>query len=75
MISPVVTPAQARSLVGAVFADVRWYLDGRSGRSAWLSGHLPGAVFVDPQGEAFARQLATNKRAVHCCRSTGLVRL
>jgi rhodanese-related sulfurtransferase len=47
MISPVVTPAQARSLVGAVFADVRWYLDGRSGRSAWLSGHLPGAVFVD----------------------------
>ena len=47
MISPVVTPAQARSLVGAVFADVRWSLDGRSGRSAWLSGHLPGAVFVD----------------------------
>lgn len=28
-------------------ADVRWYLDGRSGRSAYLAGHLPGAVFVD----------------------------
>jgi len=32
---------------GLVLADVRWYLDGRSGREAFLSGHLPGAVFVD----------------------------
>jgi thiosulfate/3-mercaptopyruvate sulfurtransferase len=30
-----------------VLADVRWYLDGRSGRQAYDSGHLPGAVFVD----------------------------
>ncbi len=30
-----------------VVADVRWYLDGRSGRAAFESGHLPGAVFVD----------------------------
>jgi thiosulfate/3-mercaptopyruvate sulfurtransferase len=30
-----------------VVADVRWYLDGRSGRSAYERGHLPGAVFVD----------------------------
>ena len=30
-----------------VLADVRWYLDGRSGREAYDSGHLPGAVFVD----------------------------
>ena len=28
-------------------ADVRWYLDGRSGRAAFEEGHLPGAVFVD----------------------------
>jgi thiosulfate/3-mercaptopyruvate sulfurtransferase len=28
-------------------ADVRWYLDGRSGRAAYEDGHLPGAVFVD----------------------------
>ncbi len=28
-------------------ADVRWYLDGRSGRQAYDAGHLPGAVFVD----------------------------
>ncbi len=32
---------------GVVLADVRWYLDGRSGRQAYESGHLPGAVFVD----------------------------
>jgi thiosulfate/3-mercaptopyruvate sulfurtransferase len=30
-----------------VLADVRWYLDGRSGRAAFETGHLPGAVFVD----------------------------
>ncbi|MGO9343525.1 MAG: sulfurtransferase [Acidimicrobiales bacterium] len=30
-----------------VLADVRWYLDGRSGRDAYNKGHLPGAVFVD----------------------------
>jgi thiosulfate/3-mercaptopyruvate sulfurtransferase len=30
-----------------VVADVRWYLDGRSGRAAHEGGHLPGAVFVD----------------------------
>jgi thiosulfate/3-mercaptopyruvate sulfurtransferase len=30
-----------------VLADVRWYLDGRSGGAAFEAGHLPGAVFVD----------------------------
>ncbi len=30
-----------------VVADVRWYLDGRSGQEAYLDGHIPGAVFVD----------------------------
>ncbi|GAC1324400.1 MAG: sulfurtransferase [Mycobacteriales bacterium] len=30
-----------------VLADVRWYLDGRSGRAAYDEAHLPGAVFVD----------------------------
>ena len=30
-----------------ILADVRWYLDGRSGREAYKAGHLPGAVFVD----------------------------
>src|SRR4051794_13930859 len=32
---------------GVVLADVRWYVDGRSGRRAYEAGHLPGAVFVD----------------------------
>ena len=32
---------------GTVVCDVRWYLDGRSGRQAYELGHLPGAVFVD----------------------------
>jgi thiosulfate/3-mercaptopyruvate sulfurtransferase len=30
-----------------VIADVRWYLDGRSGRESYEAGHVPGAVFVD----------------------------
>jgi thiosulfate/3-mercaptopyruvate sulfurtransferase len=30
-----------------ILADVRWYMDGRSGREAYESGHVPGAVFVD----------------------------
>lgn len=30
-----------------VVADVRFYLDGRSGRDAHAAAHLPGAVFVD----------------------------
>ncbi|KIH97586.1 sulfurtransferase [Streptomonospora alba] len=30
-----------------LLADVRWYLDGRSGRAAFREGHPPGAVFVD----------------------------
>jgi len=27
--------------------DFRWYLTGSQGRDAYLSGHIPGAVFVD----------------------------
>jgi thiosulfate/3-mercaptopyruvate sulfurtransferase len=34
-----------------VLADVRWYMDGRSGRDAYRAGHLPGAVFVDLDNE------------------------
>ncbi len=32
---------------GLVVADVRWYLDDRSGRDAYDAGHIPDAVFVD----------------------------
>jgi thiosulfate/3-mercaptopyruvate sulfurtransferase len=27
--------------------DVRWYIDGRSGRAAYDAGHIPGAVWAD----------------------------
>jgi thiosulfate/3-mercaptopyruvate sulfurtransferase len=30
-----------------VLADVRWYLDGRSGRDAFVAAHIPSAIFVD----------------------------
>ena len=34
-------------LDAVVVCDTRWYLDGRSGRSAYDGGHIPGARFVD----------------------------
>jgi thiosulfate/3-mercaptopyruvate sulfurtransferase len=49
MLPPVVDAAWLAAHAGddLVLADVRWYLDGRSGRAAYEAGHLPGAVFVD----------------------------
>lgn len=48
MISPVVDSDWLDAHRSEVrIADVRWYLDGRSGRDAFESGHLPRAVFVD----------------------------
>jgi thiosulfate/3-mercaptopyruvate sulfurtransferase len=48
VIPPVVPPEWLAAHRGSVvLADVRWYLDGRSGRAAYEEGHLPGAVFVD----------------------------
>ena len=48
MIDPVVGIDWVRAHpAGLVLADVRAYLDGRSGRDAYHRGHLPGAVFVD----------------------------
>jgi thiosulfate/3-mercaptopyruvate sulfurtransferase len=44
-IEPVVGADQINEHV--VLADVRYYLDGRSGREAYERGHLPGAIFVD----------------------------
>ena len=60
---PVVDPQEWLAQPDAfVLADVRWYLDGRSGRAAYDAGHLPGAVFVDldrwlagPAGPAHGR--------------------
>lgn len=47
MIPPFVDAAWLADHPDAVLADVRWYLDGRSGRLEYRKGHLPGAVFVD----------------------------
>ena len=47
LLPPILGTAEATSLPRAVFCDVRWYLDGRSGQDAYDSGHLPGAVFID----------------------------
>ena len=48
MIDPVVDAEWlAANRDGVVLADVRWYLDGRSGLQAYEKGHLPGAVFID----------------------------
>lgn len=55
MLAPFVSAAEFDSLVAEhergdrrlAIADVRWYLDGRSGREAFHAGHIPGAVFID----------------------------
>jgi thiosulfate/3-mercaptopyruvate sulfurtransferase len=47
MMPPVVTWEWLQTHQSCVVADVRWYLDGRSGRAAYDAGHVPGAVFVD----------------------------
>lgn len=45
--APIVSVDALVDYPDAVLADVRWYLDGRSGREAYEAGHLPGAIFVD----------------------------
>lgn len=47
MILPVVDASFLDAHPEAVVADVRYYLDGRSGWDAYAAGHLPGAVFID----------------------------
>ncbi|MEA3216158.1 MAG: thiosulfate/3-mercaptopyruvate sulfurtransferase [Acidimicrobiia bacterium] len=45
---PIVSPDWLHAhLAEVVVADVRWYLDGRSGHDAYASGHLPGAAWID----------------------------
>lgn len=46
VIPPVVDLAWLQARPGAVVADVRHFLDGRSGADAHAAGHLPGAVFI-----------------------------
>ena len=37
----------SQHLDNVTLVDIRWYLDGRSGRDAYETGHAPRAVFVD----------------------------
>lgn len=49
-IGPLITADELAAALGDpayAVADVRWYLDGRSGRDAFEAGHIPGAVHVD----------------------------
>lgn len=39
--------SQPLALCPVVVADVRWYLDGRSGYDAYKEGHIPHSVFID----------------------------
>jgi thiosulfate/3-mercaptopyruvate sulfurtransferase len=45
-----------------VVVDVRWYLDGRSGRAAYDEGHIPGAVFLDLDSDLSATPSADGGR-------------
>ena len=46
--SPIVSGVWLQANIAQVaVVDVRWYLDGRSGRAAYEAGHIPGAVFID----------------------------
>ncbi len=59
MIPPVVSVADVLSTPDPrrVLVDVRWYLDGRSGRAAYESGHIAGAVFADIDTDLSATDL------------------
>lgn len=47
MLAPWVDAAWLSAHPDVVVADVRYYLDGRSGAAAHAAGHVPGAVHVD----------------------------
>jgi thiosulfate/3-mercaptopyruvate sulfurtransferase len=52
----------AAHLDEVVVCDVRWYLDGRSGRAAYDGGHLPGAIWVDLETDLSADAPVTEGR-------------
>jgi thiosulfate/3-mercaptopyruvate sulfurtransferase len=45
-----------------VLVDTRWYADGRSGRQAYESGHLPGAVHADLDQDLAGQSAAADGR-------------
>ena len=76
-----VTPDWLSANLDAVrVVDVRWYLDGRSGRDAYESAHIPGAVWIDldtelsepPSAAAGRHPLATPARFAAAMRRIGV---
>lgn len=59
VIEPVVTAESIPEY--AVFADVRWYLDGRDGRAAYEACHLPGAIWVDLERDLSRHDLPSSE--------------
>ena len=60
VIAPVVDADSLAALAPdreVVLADVRWYLDGRNGHTAFMDGHLPGARWVDLEAALCAHGL------------------
>jgi len=49
---PLISAAELRERLGEVHVlDARWQLGRDDGREQFLAGHIPGAVFVDVEGE------------------------
>ena len=67
MIEPVVDLDEVRSRPGVILADVRYYLDGRSGRAAYDAGHLPGAIFVDMDADLAVPASPASERILAEC--------
>lgn len=51
MVPPIVDASFLAAHPEAVLCDVRWYLDGRDGRAGFEERHLPGAIWVDIEGD------------------------
>lgn len=61
MIHPIISVDELTDFPDAVFADVRWYLDGRNAHDEFTGGHLPGAVFVDLETSLAAHDLPASE--------------
>ncbi|WP_227468075.1 sulfurtransferase [Microbacterium sp. YJN-G] len=49
---PLISAAELRERLGEVHVlDARWQLGRDDGREQYLAGHIPGAVFIDVEGE------------------------
>lgn len=61
MIPVIVDDAFVAARTDVVLVDVRWYLDGRDGRAAYVAGHLPGAVWADLDTQLAAHGVAATE--------------